>query len=283
MSERFRAFSFVDRITISAGGRIEGHYTVPTTATRFPASLMAEAVGQLAAWSAMAQLDFAFRPVAGLAAETHYRRITGPGQTLTLEADIARCDPEAVAYSGRALIEGRVALELVDCVGPMLPMEEFDAPDAVRADFDTLRTTGAVPGRFPGVPAPQIEVREHAAGERLRATLQVPTREDAPYFDDHFPRRPVFPGTLLLDALAGLAVTLAREAMPGPAAETLMPTQVGNVKIRSFTTPGTALELEIDLLEASAGRARLKLGARNEGKTIATARMDVGHLEDAQP
>lgn len=282
MSERFRAFSFVDRITFTAGGRIEGQYTVPATATRFPASLMAEAVGQLAAWSAMAQLDFGFRPVAGLAAETRYRRIAGPGQSLQLEADIARCDPDAVAYSGRALIDGRVALELIDCVGPMLPMEEFDAPDAVRADFDTLRTTGAMPGRFQGVPAPQIEVREHAAGERLRAALQVP-QAGTPYFDDHFPRRPVFPGTLLLDALAGLAVGLAREALPGPVSDALLPTRVSNVKIRSFTTPGTTLELEIDLLEVSSGGARLKLGVRNEGKTIATARMDVGPLEDAQP
>ena len=50
--ERPGAFSFVDRITHRAGGRIEGEYTVPAAATRFPASLMAEAVGQLAAWSA---------------------------------------------------------------------------------------------------------------------------------------------------------------------------------------------------------------------------------------
>ena len=283
MSERFRAFSFVDRITFNAGGRIEGHYTVPAAAMRFPASLMAEAVGQLAAWSAMAQLDFAVRPVAGLAAETRYRRIAGPGQSLRLEADIARCDSEAVAYSGRALIDDRVALELIDCVGPMLPMEEFDDPDAVRADFDTLRTEGAAPGRFAGVPAPLIEVREHAAGERLHAILQVPPRDEASYFDDHFPRRPVFPGTLLLDALGGLAVRLAREAMPGPAADALQPTQIGNVKIRSFTAPGTMLELEVDLLETNAGRARLKLGARNEGRTIATARMEVGHLEGTAP
>ena len=44
MSGRFRAFSFVDRITRSEPGRrIEGQYTVPASATRFPASLMAEA------------------------------------------------------------------------------------------------------------------------------------------------------------------------------------------------------------------------------------------------
>ncbi len=282
MSERFRAFSFVDRITHRAGGRIEGEYTVPATATRFPASLMAEAVGQLAAWSAMAQLDFAVRPVAGLAGETRYHRIAVPGQTLRLEADLARCDPEAVAYSGRALIEGGVALELVDCVGPMLPMEEFDAPAAVRADFDALCTVGAAPGRFTGVPVSKIALQDRAAGQRLRATLQVPRQEGTPYFDDHFPRRAVFPGTLLLDALAGLAVQVAREAMPGPSASALMPTRVSDVKIRSFTAPGTPLELEIDLLEADSVRARLKLGARSDGKTVATARIEVGRLEPAQ-
>ena len=283
MSERFRAFSFVDRITQRAGGHIEGQYTVPANATRFPASLMAEAVGQLAAWSAMAQLDFAFRPVAGLASETHYHRIVAPGETLSLEADIARCDPEAVAYSGRALIDGRLALELVDCVGPMLPMNDFDAPEAVRADFHTLSTAGAARGRFTGVAEPAIELQEHTTGQRLRATLQVPLQQGTPYFDDHFPRRPVFPGTLLLDALAGLAVQLAREALPGSAAAALMPKQVGQVKIRSFIAPATTLELEVELLEKDADRARLKLVARNDGKSIATARIEVGRLEPAQP
>lgn len=279
MSERFRAFSFVDRISHRAGGRIEGRYTVPATATRFPASLMAEAVGQLAAWSAMAQLDFGSRPVAGLAASTRYHRIAAPGETLLLEADIERCDAEAVAYRGRALIDGHVALELADCVGPMLPMDEFDDPAAVRADFDTLCTTGAAAGRFTGVPRPQIEVQEHAAGQRLRARLQVPDRAAAPYFDDHFPRRPVFPGTLLLDALAGLAVQVARDALPVPTTVTLLPRQVSNVKIRSFTAPGSTLELEIDLLDADGDRAALKLGARSADRTVATARVEVGRLE----
>jgi 3-hydroxymyristoyl/3-hydroxydecanoyl-(acyl carrier protein) dehydratase len=283
MSERFRAFSFVDRITRHADGHIEGLYTVPANATRFPASLMAEAVGQLAAWSAMAGLDFAFRPVAGLASETRYHRMAVPGQTLKLEADIERCDPEAVAYRGRAWIDDCLALELVDCVGPMLPMVDFDAPEAVRADFDTLCTVGAATGRFTGVPVPVIESREHAVGQRLRAWLLVPPQQGTPYFDDHFARRPVFPGTLLLDALAGLAVQLAHEALSAPASATLMPRQVEQVKIRSFTAPGTTLELEIDLLETEDDRARLKLGARNEGKTVATARIEVGRLEPAQP
>jgi 3-hydroxymyristoyl/3-hydroxydecanoyl-(acyl carrier protein) dehydratase len=280
-TQRFRAFSFVDRITHCSGRRIEGHYTVPAGVTRFPASLTAEAVGQLAAWSSMAELDFAWRPVAGLAAETRYHRQVRPGQRMQLEADISRCDDEAIAYSGRAFIDGQCVLELVDCVGPMLPMEDFDAPEAVRADFDTLRTKGVAPGRFGGVPAPQIERLEHVAGQRLRAALRVPRLEDAPYFADHFPRRPVFPGTLLLDALAGLAVQLAGEAMPVPSDAALAPTRIENVKIRSFTAPGTVLELEIELNGVDGDDARLKLAARSEGKTVARAHIDIGLLRSA--
>jgi 3-hydroxyacyl-[acyl-carrier-protein] dehydratase len=273
---RFASFSFVDRITRQAAGRIQGQYVVPAGATRFPASLMAEAVGQLAAWSAMAQLDFAWRPVAGLAGEARYFQVPRAGQTLQLEAELQRCDAEAVAYGGRALLDGRLALELVDCVGPMLPMDEFDAAPALRADFATLLGAGAPAGRFGGVPAPQISDIEHGPGERVRALLSVPTRDAAALFADHFPRRPVFPGTLLLDALAALALQLAQRAPALQATGSLVLTKVAQVKIRSFTAPGSQLQLEAELVEADAQRARFKVWARADGKTVATARVELG-------
>ncbi len=99
----------------------------------------------------------------------HYHQLPQPGCTLQLQADIERCDAEAVAYSGKAFIDGRLALELVDSVGPMLPMEEFDAPEAVRADFHTLLGVGAAPGRFGGVPVPELHDLQGQSGERLGA------------------------------------------------------------------------------------------------------------------
>ena len=278
MSGRFRSFSFVDRITRrdrqGSGGRVEGLFALPL-GVHFPASLMAEAVGQLAAWSSMATLDFAHRPVAGLANAVHYHLLPQPGCTLQLQADIERCDAEAVAYGGRAFIDGRLALELVDSVGPMLPMDEFDDPQAVRADFHTLLGGGAAPGRFGGVPEPDLREVQLQPGERIGATLQVPEAAAARYFDDHFPRRPVFPGTLLMDALAALSLQLARQCAPLAAAGALMPAKVGQVKIRSFTAPGATLQLEAVLQDADAQRARLKVAARSDDKTIATARIEV--------
>lgn len=274
MTGRFRSFSFVDRITHRDAGCVEGHYSVPL-GVHFPASLMAEAVGQLAAWSSMAQLGFEHRPVAGLASAVHYHQLPQPGCTLQLHADIERCDAEAVAYSGKAFIDGRLALELVDSVGPMLPMEEFDEPEAVRADFHTLLGGGVVPGRFGGVPLPELHDLQAEPGERLGATLWVPDAGAAPYFADHFPHRPVFPGTLLMDALAALAVQLVQQFGPLAAAGELVTRKVTQVKIRSFTAPGARLQLEVVLQDVDAQRARLKVTARSDEKTIATARIEV--------
>jgi 3-hydroxymyristoyl/3-hydroxydecanoyl-(acyl carrier protein) dehydratase len=276
MNERFAAFSFVDRISRRTLQHIEGQYTVPAHATRFPASLMAEAVGQLAAWSAMSSHDFSLRPVAGLAARTRYLQAACPGQTLTLEAEIVRCDAEAIAYGGRASIGGRCALELDDCLGPMLPMEEFDEAQAVRRDFEMLCGPGAAAGRFGGVPVPDLEPTEHLPGRRLVATLRVPGRDEAPFFGDHFPRRAVYPGTLLLDALGRLAVTVADEARAERGAGEWVPRIVTDVKIRTFTPPGARLELSAELIDVDTHCARLKLAARGDGRSVASAKIEVG-------
>jgi 3-hydroxyacyl-[acyl-carrier-protein] dehydratase len=274
MAERFESFSFVDRITsLAPGVRATGRYAIPGTVDRFPLSLVAEAVGQLAAWAAMARLDFRFRPVAGLAGEAVFARAVAPGEALDLEVAIERCDEEAVAYGGGAAVAGVQVLALVHCVGPMLPMEEFDAPDAVRADFELLRGAGAPAGRFPGVAPREVSVIERAAGERLRAELRVPER--APFFGDHFPRRPVFPGTLLLDTQIELAVALAREAAPLRGARALAASRVTDVKMRAFIPPGQVLELRLELQSATAEGATIGMVARANGKPVATGRVEV--------
>src|SRR3990172_8254334 len=101
MAEHFSAFSFVDRITeLEAGTRAKGQFAVPDGLPYFPACLVAEAVGQLAAWVAMHHAGFRRRPVAGLAGETRFLGEVTPGQCLDLEVEIESCDDEAVAYGG---------------------------------------------------------------------------------------------------------------------------------------------------------------------------------------
>ena len=260
---RFQAYSFVDRILAHGpGATVRGRYTVPAHATRFPASLAAEALGQLAAWAAMSALDFRLRPVAGLAGETRFGRSFGPGDTLDLEVDLESATDSDVAYSGRALVSGEIALVLEHALGPMLPVSDFDDPGALRADFATLTTTGAPPGRFAGVPLPDLAIDELKPGRRAKGTLAIPV--EAPYFADHFPRRPVFPATLLMDALGLLATTAA--------GENARVAGMQDVKVRVFMPPGETLAVTVDLADDEGGLTG-RLVARMQGKPAATARV----------
>jgi 3-hydroxymyristoyl/3-hydroxydecanoyl-(acyl carrier protein) dehydratase len=274
MDEHFAAFSFVDRITdLDAGKRARGLFAIPAHVREFPPCLVAEAVGQLAAWVAMSAIEFRGRPVAALAAETRFRGDVQPGQTLELKVEIDHCDDEAVAYGGWAAVAGRQVAELEHCLGPMLPAEEFDSLAALRERFALICGHGASPGRFPGVDLAPPVVSEHTPGRSLRATLQVPTH--AAFFGDHFPRRPVFPATLLLDAQMRLAGRLAAEAQTGTASALVLK-RMNNVKVRSFTTPGQALELGAEATPQEDGTLRIALSARAGGKSVATARVEYG-------
>src|SRR6185503_8410408 len=105
-----------------------------------------------------------------------------PGEILDLGVEIESCDADAVAYGGWARVAGTPVLELGRCIGPMLPVEDFDAPEALREDFETLCGPGKTPGRFPGIRVPALSLTERIPGQRLRATMHVPAA--APFFGD---------------------------------------------------------------------------------------------------
>lgn len=270
-SSRFAAFSFVDRITqIEGTSRVCGLYTIPPEVSHFPVSLVAEAIGQLAAWVAMSVVDFTHRPVAALAGDTRMHRLPRAGDTLELVVEIESCDAESIQYRGRALVDGNLILELSDTLGSMLDIHEFDAPDALRADFDLLTHAGRAPGAFKGVPRPVLEDIPGSTPQRLEAHLSVPAQAD--FFLDHFPRRPVFPATLLLDAQLQLAQRLAS----AQAAVPVRVQSITNVKVRAFTAPGATLTLFAEHTESGQTESEpimIKVGAQAEGRTIAGAKM----------
>ncbi|MEO8344508.1 MAG: hypothetical protein ABI607_02335 [Betaproteobacteria bacterium] len=270
----FAAFSFVDRITeFAPGKRASGHFHVPAAVAYFPPCLVAEAVGQLAAWVSMEHIDYRGRPVAALAGETRFFGGVAAGDTLQLSVEIDDVDDDAVSYRGWAEVNTKRVIELNDCLGPMLPVADFDAPEALRERFALLRGAGALADRFYGVTPLVPEPVDHVHGESDRAILHIPLA--APFFADHFPRRPVFPATLLLDAQIGIATALAREANTARSWPSPMPSRMTHVKMRAFIVPGQVVETSAELSGAQDDTTRIALAARDgAGKTIATARVE---------
>jgi len=277
-------FAFVQRILKLEPGRgARGECVVPRldpsnlpsgeTGPRMPPSLATEAVGQLAGWVAMAAAEFRRRPVAGLAGELAVNESACAGHSVELEVEVDRCDADAVAYSGRAWCEGRCLVELRRSVGPMLPMEEFDDPAAVARQFRTLCDREAVPAaetaslvRLP------IEVVALEPGRALRAEVRLPTT--APWFVGHFPRKPVMPGTLLVDVQARLATELAatiEDAAPGP----LRAARARGVKLRAFIPPGALVVFDATVRASRRNGADVVLEGTVDGSRVSSLRVEV--------
>jgi 3-hydroxymyristoyl/3-hydroxydecanoyl-(acyl carrier protein) dehydratase len=276
MSDHFAAFSFVDRISdFASGAHARGWYAVPREIAEFPSCLVAEAVGQLAAWVAMDKLDYRGRPVAALATETVFEGSAAPGDLLELDVAIDDCDDEVIAYGGWAKVNGRRVIELRHCLGPMVPVEDLDSPQALRDRFALLRGRGATAGAFRGVAPVPLAVDARVPGKSLHATLAVP--EHAAFFGDHFPRRPVFPATLLLDLQMRLAIELADSISDRPGGATMTPSRMTNVKMRTFITPGQQVGLNVEMLPAAdeGAAARVALSAHVGDRAVATARVEL--------
>jgi 3-hydroxyacyl-[acyl-carrier-protein] dehydratase len=273
MNEHFRAFSFVDRIhALEPGVSIRGSYAIPSGLQSFPSSLVAEAVGQLAAWGAMQAVDFKRRPVAGLAGEIELLSPVRPGDVLELAADLETVDIDAAAYAGTAHTNGKLVIRLQHCVGPMMPLEEFDDPKLLHERFTLLQGAGATPGGFRGMPSIELMIHPNENdGQSLRATLRVP--DSAPFFGDHFPRRPVFPGTLLMNSKLELAAALARH-LPAPAVGGDWTVRgVSDMKLRVFTLPGETLEVAAKLHQLSSDTATVTVESRKGNQIIGGARV----------
>jgi 3-hydroxyacyl-[acyl-carrier-protein] dehydratase len=98
---------------------------------------------------------------------------------------------------------------------------------------------------------------EFRAGEAAAATKNVTLSED--FFADHFPRRPVMPGMLLVEGMAQLASVLLEDALRTRHGTDVRAhlTGIERTKFREMVKPGDTVRYEAKLLslDAAAGKA----------------------------
>lgn len=114
-------------------------------------------------------------------------------------------------------------------------------------------------------------IDELVPGESARAVKTF--HPDEPFFEDHFPRFPVVPGVLLLEALAQLSgklvgFTVRRERGDWPFPILSM---MERVKFRRFVRPGERVELHTQIRDLREEMAAVRVRARVGGRVTTQA------------
>lgn len=97
---------------------------------------------------------------------------------------------------------------------------------------------------------------------------------DEPYFQGHFPVKPVLPGVLILESMAQATGILAFTMVGKPNADELYYfASVENAKFRKPVIPGDQMVLDVEFLKERRGIARFTGVASVDGNVVCSAEL----------
>jgi beta-hydroxyacyl-ACP dehydratase FabZ len=125
-----------------------------------------------------------------------------------------------------------------------------------------------LPHRYPFILVDRI--LELEPGRRIKALKNVTINE--PFFQGHFPRTPIMPGVLIIEAMAQAGGVLVIESLPPEKHGSLVYFMgIDKARFRQPVVPGDQLILEIDMIKSRGRAAKLSGVATVDGNRVAEA------------
>jgi 3-hydroxyacyl-[acyl-carrier-protein] dehydratase len=143
-----------------------------------------------------------------------------------------------------------------------------EADTAATHPLDIRRVMAALPHRYPMLLVDRVE--ELVPDQRIAAIKAVTINE--PFFQGHFPGRPIMPGVLIVEALAQAAGVLAVESLCLTGSGKLVYFMaIEGAKFRAPVEPGVLLRLEVEFVQKRAKVCKFAGRALVEGQIAAEA------------
>jgi 3-hydroxyacyl-[acyl-carrier-protein] dehydratase len=171
-----------------------------------------------------------------------------------------------------------------DTVPPKKRPAENESPAAPEAhaeaatfSMDILEIFNHLPHRYPFLLIDRVLAC--TPGDSLVALKNVSVNES--FFTGHFPKRPVMPGVLIIEAMAQATGILAfKTVQTTPASGTMYYlAAVDNCRFKQPVQPGDQLILEVKLERAVRGVWKFSGEAKVDGKLVASAELMCAHRE----
>ena len=137
--------------------------------------------------------------------------------------------------------------------------------------MDIHKVMQQLPHRYPFLLIDRVT--ECVVGERLTAIKNVTINE--PFFQGHFPHRPVMPGVLILEALAQATGLLAFETQGSAPDDNTLYYFVGidKARFKKPVEPGDQVMLSVQLERRVKGVWKFQGKAEVDGKVVASAEL----------
>ena len=149
-------------------------------------------------------------------------------------------------------------------------MNQAADPGASRAGgaLDLAEVMAALPHRYPMLLVDRVESLD--PDRRIVAIKAVTINE--PFFQGHFPGRPIMPGVLIVEAMAQAAGVLAVQSLGLAGSGKLVYFMaIEGAKFRAPVEPGVLLRLEVEFVQKRATVCKFAGRAMVDGKLAAEA------------
>jgi len=113
------------------------------------------------------------------------------------------------------------------------------------------------------------KVIDYEIGKKLHAVKNVTINE--PFFQGHFPTKPIMPGVLILEAMAQATGVLGFKTIEKTDDTLYYFAAIDNARFKQPVVPGDVLDIHVEYLKERRGIGKFSCQAYVEGKLVCSA------------
>jgi 3-hydroxyacyl-[acyl-carrier-protein] dehydratase len=136
--------------------------------------------------------------------------------------------------------------------------------------FDIQEILKLLPHRYPMLLVDRV--LDYKPGEYLHAIKNVTVNE--PIFTGHFPNQPIFPGVLILEAMAQATGLLGFKTVENRSENELyLFAAIDEARFKHPVTPGDTMHIHVQFLKERRNMWKFAVEAKVDGKVVCTAEL----------
>lgn len=257
-----------------------------------PRSLTVESIAQLISWLVIFSKDFSVKPIAVM---TDNIKISGdaiPGDQMFIKVAIKSIHENEALCDGTIEVDGKIITELNHGVCAFIPMKELEDVSVVKdrafslagkrslLEFlDNSEQSLKKTEKFNNDNHFKLnlvdKILDIEIGKHIQGVKNLTMTED--FIVDHFPKRHVMPGTMIIESLIQLSEKLLIETVKAKTGRNIrvLIKESRKIKFRQYVKPGDQMLLDVNLINLQDNTAIIKGKVTVREKLVASTQMEL--------